>query len=221
MNRGELRAAALDALNRKSLTAVADMWITAATSKINTTLRHRKMLKHKVLPVTGRTFAAPVDFIEAETARLNKDPVGGAIIPGAPVGELTYAPASEIIGMAASVSRAEQSPQFFTTHGLQFELAPWRGVAEYQFDLWYYARLSLAKTDDASNFFMEEYPHVYLNAVMAAGHRFLLEHDTALGYEGLFAGDIQQINEAERNAKTGNGPLIVPPAGRRMGGRFS
>lgn len=222
MTRGELRASVLDALNRKSLSAVADTWITATTTKINVILRHRRMLKHKVLPVTSNVIAAPLDFIEAETARVNKDPIGGPITPGASVGELLYAPPSEIIGMASHVDPSRRSPMYFTTHGMQFELAPWRGDTGggFQFDLWYYAKIELSKTDDATNFFLEEFPHVYLNGVMAYGHRFLLEHDIALGYEGLFAADIDQINSAEKMAKFGNGPLVVTPA-RRMGGRFS
>lgn len=221
MNRGELRTAALDALNRKSLTTVANTWITSATTRINTTLRHRAMLAHKVLPVTGRVFAAPADFIEAETARLNREPGGGEIVTGAPVGELVYAPPSEITGMAANASRASLAPKYFTTHGLQFELAPWRAEREYQMDLWYYRKLSLLNVDSATNFFLTEFPHVYLNAVMAFGHRFLLEHDTALGYEAIFGAEIQAINDAEAAAKHGNGPLIVRPPSRRIGGRFS
>lgn len=218
MTRGELKSAVLDALNRQDLSAVADLWIMSTTTRINTLLRHRAMLKHKILEINSRTFLAPVDFIEAENVRLNRSPSGN-IAQGSAAGALAYAPPAEITGAAAMASTACQLPQFYTMHGLQFELAPWRGPGPYQMDLWYYGKLTLGPTPDATNFFLNDYPHVYLNGVMTFGHRFLLEPDAALGYEALFGAEIQAINDSEAQAKIGSGPLIVPPRGQAIGRR--
>lgn len=219
MTRSDLKTAALDALNRQDLSAVADTWITSTTTRINTLLRHRSMLKHAVLEVTDAVFAAPPDFIEAESVRVNTSPAGGAIAPGTARGVLVYAPPSQITEMSALAQHEGCHPEFYTMHGLQFELAPWRDAGPYQIDLWYYAKLTLPVSDAATNFFLDEYPHVYLNGVMTFGHRFLLEPDAAMGYEALFGAEIQAINDSEGEAKIGQGPLIVPPRGRSIGGR--
>jgi hypothetical protein len=220
MTRAELRVSVLDALNRKDLSAVANVWVTSATTRVNTALRHRQMLKHKILAITSKVFATPADFIIAETVKINRDVSGGFITAGAGLGELLYCPPDELAQMASNAPNAGLLPEFYTTHGLQIELAPWRAAGDYQVDLWYYGKITLAPDDNATNFFLTDYPHVYLNACMAFGHRFLLEHDTALGYEALFGAEMQAINDSEALAKQGNGPLVLRPS-RRMGGRFS
>lgn len=220
MNRGDLKAACLDALNRRDLDGAAELWITGTTRRINTELRHRDMLRHRVLAVTSNVTPAPDDFIEVETLKVNRDGGSGPIVPGQAGGGLLYAPPDRIAQMAAEQSPGIYSPGFYTTHGKQIELAPWRGDTSWQLDLWYYAKIILAPVPTATNWFLEEYPHVYLNGLMTFGHRFLLEPEAALGYEALFGSEITMINDSEKMAKHGNGPLIVAPK-RRLGGRFS
>lgn len=222
MNRGELRTAVLDALNRKDLSAVANTWILSATTRISTVLRHRQMERHKVLAVQANAFPLPLDFIEAKSVRVNVDPGTGPIEPGAPRGALLYAPPDEISDLARqAVYDRLRGPQYFTTHGLQMELAPWANAGTYQIDLWYYAKLAALNADTDTNFFLTDYPHVYLNSCMAFGHRFMLEQDTAVGYEALMLQEIQAINDSEDMARVGRGALIVRPPRRRIGGRFS
>lgn len=227
MTRAELRQAVADGLNRKDLMSspITNGWIASATTRINTMLRHRAMMKHKIIAVQSHIFALPPDFLEAQSVAINRDVSGGIITPGAPRGPLEYAPPAEIRTMAEDSLRRENwcGPRWFTTHGLNMELAPWKndGQQNYQTDLWYYAKIVLPAADDATNFFLTDYPHVYINACMTYGHRFLLEHDTAMGYEQIFAAEIQAINDAEENARIGRGPLIMRPPTRRLGGRHS
>lgn len=214
MNRGELRTAVLDALNRKDLSAVANTWITSATTRINTMLRHRQQMTHFTGVVTAGTFALPANFIEAHSVAVNT--TGGAAR-----GPLQYVPPADLSTMAesAAYNGANCTPAWFTVHGLNMELAPYR-TGTYNLDMWYFAKLAQFVTDTDTNFFLTDYPHVYLNACMAFGHRFMLEMDAAMGYEQLFAAEVLGINDAEENARIGRGPLIVRPT-RRVGGRNS
>lgn len=227
MTRAELRQAVADGLNRKDLIAspITKGWIASATTRINTMLRHRAMMKHKIIAVDKPIFALPGDFLEAQSMSVNRDIPGGTIRPGAARGPLEYAPAAEIRTMASeSLMRDDWcGPRWFTTHGLNMEVAPWKndGERSYQADLWYFAKIVLPDDDDATNFFLTDYPHVYINACMTYGHRFLLEPGMAMGYEQIFAAEIQAINDAEENARIGRGPLIMRPPTRRLGGRHS
>lgn len=225
MTRAELRQAVADGLNRKDLmtSPITNGWIASATTRINTMLRHRAMMKHKIIAVQSHIFALPNDFLEAQSLAINRAVNGGTITPGAARGPLEYAPPAEIRTMAADSLRMDNwcGPRWFTTHGLNMELAPWKDEREYQADLWYYGKIVLGAEDTATNFFLNDYPHVYINACMTYGHRFLLEHDTAMGYEQIFAAEIQAVNDAEENARIGRGPLIVRPPTRRLGGRHS
>lgn len=221
MARQDLRDALRGALVRQDLTdPVLDSWINSTTTRINTVLRHRRMIKHKVMDVTSRTFSTPSDFIEARNVRINSGDDSGSIDPGANRGELLYAPPSEIAEMAAASWVLNCGPRYFTMHGFDMELAPWRASASYQIEMWYYAELSLPPDILGTNFFLDKYPHIYLNGAITFAHRFELEEERALGYEALFLAEIQAINDAEKNAEVGNGPLIVRP-NRRIGGRYS
>lgn len=198
----------------------ANAWVDSATARISRSLRNAEMLRHRVLALTGASFALPDDFLEVREVRLGTNPPGGATL-GTVKGTLIYAPPAELTLMSGMAYPGADLPGYFTIRGTEIEIVPWAVPSgEYQVSLWYFASIPNLTTDAATNTVLEKYQDLYLSATLIYGHRFYLEDDKALLKEGLVAQECQELNDKFREAKYGDGPLVARPP-RKMGGRFS
>lgn len=192
-------------------------WVRSATARLNRDLRIAEMLVHRVLPLTATRFPVPVDFLHVHEITLARNPAG-AIVQGSSLGPLIYAPPDEISAMSALSRRPPNVPGYYTKHGKEIEVAPFTGTAA-QISLWYFGKIKpLAEAAD-TNPILEEFEDLYLSAALIFGHRFYLERDEALVREGLVVQEISRLNDAFREAKYGDGPLVMRPA-PAIGGRY-
>jgi hypothetical protein len=117
---------------------------------------------------------------------------------------------------------AGEAPGYFTTYGRTFQIVPWAvPVGDYQVSLWYFAKIpELGLEDTATNWFLEDFEDLFMNAALIYGHRHYFEDDRALLKEGLVSSEISRLNARYEDAKFGEGPLVMAPS-RKMGGRRS
>lgn len=199
-------------------------WVESATNRIEQDLRVKEMLRHKVLPVTGPNFSAPVDFLHPSELRIAVNPQAGEIRVGPSRGPLLYASPAEIATMSERTDRAAllgHAPGYYTTQGDQFEIVPYAVPAgSYQISLWYFGRLDPLTTAESTNPVLQRYQDLYLNAALIYGHRFYLETQESIVREGLVGAEIDRLNRQFQEAKYGSGPLVMRPA-PKIGGRFS
>lgn len=218
MNKGELKTAVLDTLVRQDLSGkpVVDMWVQAATARLNQELLLNAQVVRATQTVTERLIELPADFISAKSVRVTSSAFG------AEQGNLEYQSPEEIVTMAAQAARGNVCgrPMYYTTIGQRMELAPWRAGATFNVEIWYYKLFPDLVTDDDTNFILAQYPQLYLNLTCAAGHQYLLEAEAAMGREALAMAEMQRLMARKEAEKYGDGPLIVRPS-RRIGGRFS
>jgi hypothetical protein len=196
-------------------------WVASAATRINRELRVKENLRHKVLPLTANKFQMPPDYLHHHDIRLAANPTGGAIDVGFSRGALAYVPPAEFSALSGGAYYPGQRPGVFTTHGSEFEIAPWVVTpGALQISLWYFAKLTPLVNPTDTNDVLENFQDLYLSAALIYGHRFYLEDDKALIKDGLVTQEIRVLNENFTDAKFGDGPLIARPT-RKIGGRYS
>ena len=187
-------------------------WVSSATSRLNEELRLNDQLVRATLPLTSRTVVVPPDFIAVKSLRL------AGLEFGSVAGPMIYAAPEALASMAHAEGYG--GPGYYTTYGRVLEIAPFTADGRKSLDLWYYGSIRDLVDDADTNFVLEKYPDLYLNAVCAFGHRFYLENDFAQAKEGYVALEIARLMERKDAEKYGDGPLIARPT-RKMGGRHS
>jgi hypothetical protein len=195
-------------------------WVASGEARLNRELRIRENLRFAALPVAAGAFVAPLDMLHPYDLRLTAAPAAGAPPLGPSRGSLEYVAPSEFSDLLAAPA-GHSAPGFYTTHGEGFALAPWNASsAGLQAALWYFGRVTPLLNPTDTSAVLENYPDLYLSAVLIYGLRFYLEDDKALLKEGLVAQEIATLNDKFKDAKYGDGPLTARPA-RKIGGRHS
>lgn len=227
MNRAEIKAGALAALNRQDMANRADGWLASALTKINTRLRVNDMLTRVVRDIDAPNFLGPAGFIQAESIELNSGPASGQVA-GATRGPLRYVPADQIASTLErraregfGYDRRDLRPYFYTIRGTNhIEILPWRSAGPFQIEMWYFKRVEVPTSDTGTNWLFTNDPQMVIDAMLIYGHRALFEYQESAGYEVAIDAKINELNEAYLMSKASAGPLVAPSP-RKMGGRRS
>jgi hypothetical protein len=224
MTRADIFAQVLSDINREDKADLLPGWLVSAESRINLALRDERMVKHAILPIEDYVFPLPADFLEHKSIELRQG-VDGPVAPGARLGPLKYIPSDQLDQGKAELPYPGVRPAWFTVRGKQIEIGAWNkpivaGAAGFQIDMWYYAKLAALVVDESSNWFSDDFPHIYQDMIKFFAYRNLQEYDTADKHLAMATTEIGIINDASKKMQQGSGPLIMRPA-RRIGGRYS
>lgn len=219
-NRADFIADICSEINRKSDQARAQAvnWVRRATSRLNQDLRVKEMLSHAVRPISGPRFPVPDGFLKVRSLRVTAG--NGADYYGASKGALAYAPPDTMSEQAARMATA-QYPGFYTNHGREIEMAPWRLSGNYQADLWYYARIPELTTDTSTNVILEANYDLYLDAALVHAFAWTQETDQSMSKAAMVQATIAKLNEMHEMERYGDGALIVPPPASTVRRRYS
>lgn len=226
-SRADLIADIASTINREDVITDGNgaRFVTKATQRLNQQLRLLEMCRHIVRPLDGPKFVVPSDFIAVHILKINADPDPAAnpdFTAGANVEPLIYQPPHEISKYQFPGSVRDTRPKYYTVHGLEFELAPFVAVPnKYQIDLRYYAELKPLIEDTDTNYILEKFPDLYTKAALVYGYRHTMEFEASTAMDNAVNQDIATLVGRKEDQKYGDGPLIVPPAAHRLGGRFS
>lgn len=209
MDRAELFRNVLAEINRKDKGEFLPEWLATTHFRINEALRHEKMVRHSMMPVTERIFPMPPDFIEIKGDISIR---GGSVpqSPGPVLGSLYYMPSDQVhAGLSNPGPYAfPRGPLWFTTRGNMIELGGWNKPGPFLVDLWYYAKLPELKADTDTNWLLTDAPHIYKDGMAALGFRHLKEYDISDRMLATMLGEIQGMNDHTQTRAQGTGPLI-------------
>lgn len=220
-SRADLIQAVADAINREDVieNGIAARWVKKATARLNQELRILEMTRHVVMPISSPKFVVPVDYVAVHAMKLNSAPTAGAVL-GSNVDNLIYQPPFEI-SQHRFPGCNDRRPKYYTVHGREFEFAPFVTGQQFQIDLRYYAELTALSSDTDTNYILEKFPDLYEKAMLVYGFRHTMEFDASDKMAMDVSNEIAMLNTRKENQKYGDGPLIIPPAAHRLGGRHS
>lgn len=211
MDRQELFRQVLSDLNRLDKGDMLPGWLESAEFIIHENLRHERMVKHAVLPVTETVFPVPPNFIDAHgniSIRAGSDPTS----PGPILASLRYMPSDQVDDKEGEPDAWDpRGPLWYTLKGRNIVLAGWNKSGPFLVDMWYYGKLDKLPNDTSSNWLLDEANHIYKDAMLYFGFRHLQEFDTADRHLASAVGFISKMNDNAEKRKAGSGALIARP----------
>ena len=171
-----LKTAVQDWINKSSISAAADDFITLAEAYLNQELRTRDMQVLK----TGTVSANPIDlsteldrWLRIRSLSIN---VGGA--------EAVLNYISQDLRMARYSATTSGIPEFYTTIGNNLYMDPAPNDT-YSYTLLYYQKLEALSDSNTSNWLLANNPNIYLNAALAEAAIYAKDQEAAMGYIAL------------------------------------
>jgi hypothetical protein len=195
-----LKTAVQNWINKSSISASADDFITLAEAYLNQELRTRDM---QVL-ATGTVSANPID-LSTELTRwlrirsLSVNVGGGDVV-------LNYL--SHAGRMARYSDNSSGIPEFYTTIGNNLYLDP-APDSEYSYTLMYYQRLEPLSNSNTSNWLLANHPNIYLNAALSEAAIFAKDQEAAMGYIALRDRYVGMMKSADLRDKSGGTSRMI------------
>ena len=168
MTYAELIAAIAGWSHRTDLTALVPSLLSFANGRINRELRVREMIGRGTLSVTASLTALPADFLAVKSATV------GTV-------RMSYITEDQMLLVASD----QGSPEFFTLVGNQVQVSPVPSAAT-NVVLTYFKKLP-TPSETQSNWLLEDYPDVYLYAVLSELGQYLFDDGLTARAEARYA----------------------------------
>ena len=203
MNYTEVKAAIAGFLNRDDLTAVIPTFIAFCESRMNRTIRTRRMEYRVVATISTQFSNLPDDFMEMRNIQIN----------GQPVTALQYLTPQQADEERAKVKNASGKSRYFSIVANRLELIPPPNDA-IECELVYYRMIpALNDTTVTSNWVSELFPDIYVYGSLVAAATYL--KDDAGTWAQLFDSALAElVVDDQRSQFQGTTPQM---RGNRIG----
>ena len=170
-----LKSSVQDWINKTSISAAADDFVTLAEAYLNTELRTSQQL----VLATGTLSTNPTDLSTELTRFARMRSISISI--GGEDGVLNYI--SQDLRMAQYADKSTGVPVYYTLIGDNLYVDPTMDQA-YAYTMMYYQYLAPLATAD-TNWLLEKYPNIYLYASLVEAAIYAKDQEAAMGYIAL------------------------------------
>ena len=197
-----LKSAVQDWINKTSISAAADDFITLAEAYLNDQLRTQKQL----VLATGTVSANPLDlsteFTRFKRFRSLSINVGG--------GDVVLNYVSQDLRMARFSDKSSGIPEFYTLIGDSLYLDP-APNDDYSYTAMYYQSLE-PLVNDNGNWLYTSHPNIYLNASLAEAAIYAKDNEAAQGYMALRDRYLASLKSADLRDRAGGTSRMLSEA---------
>ena len=183
----ELKTAVADWLNRADLDQQIPDFITLAESTLNDVLRTSYMVASSAVSLSSGRASLPTDALEIVYAQV-------ANTEDEPLEQIT---AQQLVMLRRARTRLEANPKFFAVVGRQMLVTPTPSSGSVDVD--FYQKIPALSGTNATNWLLEEAPHVYLYTALLHATPFLMDDARYQVFNNAVS---QQVMSAVRSSQT-------------------
>ena len=184
----ELKTAIADWLNRADLTDQIPDFISLAESTLNDVMRSSFMSSSDTVAVTSGRATLPTDALELIFAQV-------ADTPAEPLEQITP---QQLLMLRRARTKSAGNPRFFAVVGRDILVTPSPSSA-LSLDMDYYAKIPALGDSVATNWLLEEAPHVYLYTALLHATPFLMDDARYAVFQNAVS---QQVMSAVKSSQT-------------------
>jgi len=191
----ELKASVADWLNRSDLTSAITDFVSLAEAQMERTLRTTQMITRATATIDAEYNAAPGDFLEARTFKMDTNPV-------TPLQFETIDSLDNLLTQYTSSGK----PKFFGVVGSQIRVVPIPD-SSYTGELIYYSKLSKLSNSNTTNWLLTKAPDVYLYGSLLQAAPYLQDDARIQTWASLYKAGIEELQIADERGATSGGVL--------------
>ena len=187
-NYTELKTAVADWLNRADLTDQIPDFISLAESTLNDVMRSSFMSLSGTVPLTNGRATLPSDVLELIFVQVENT-------PAEPIEQTTP---QQLLMLRRARTKAAGNPRFFAIVGRDILVTP-SPVGSLSIELDYYAKIPSLSDAVATNWLLQEAPHVYLYTALLHATPFLMDDARYVVFQNAVS---QQVMSAVKSSQT-------------------
>lgn len=184
----ELKTAIADWLNRADLTDQIPDFISLAESTLNDVMRSSFMSSSDTVSITSGRATLPTDVLELIFAQVENT-------PAEPLEQVTP---QQLLMLRRARTKSAGNPRFFAVVGREILVTPSPSGA-LSLDMDYYAKIPALGDSVATNWLLEEAPHVYLYTALLHATPFLMDDARYAVFQNAVS---QQVTSAVKSSQT-------------------
>jgi hypothetical protein len=196
----ELKTAVQSWINKSSISAQADDFVTLAENHLNLELRVQRMMVLKTGTVSDNPLDLATELTRFARVRSMSINVGGAEVP------LSYISQDLRMGRLNDISSG--IPEYYTLIGDNLYLDPAPNDT-YAYTLLYYQKLEPLSGTVASNWLLADQPNIYLYAALTEAAIFAKDQNAAQGYIALRDRYIGALKSADLRDRAGGSSRMI------------
>ena len=184
----ELKTTIADWLNRADLTDQIPDFISLAESTLNDVMRSSFMSSSDTVSITSGRATLPVSALELIFAQVSNTPTE-------PLEQITP---QQLLMLRRARTKAAGNPRFFAVVGRDILVTP-SPTGALSLDMDYYAKIPALSSSVATNWLLEEAPHVYLYTALLHATPFLMDDARYAVFQNAVS---QQVMSAVKSSQT-------------------
>lgn len=196
-NYTDLRESIQDWTQREDIDQNTDAFIALVEADLNRRLRVRDMLTRDTFSASSQYTALPTDFLEMDRLTITST---------TPDRELRFL-TPQMMSKLQREHAESGEPIYYSVVEDNVELLP-APSQTYTVERLYFAKITGLTGSNLTNWVITNHPDVYLHGCLAHAFGWVFEEDRAQYHKGLYEKAVEEIIMADRNARSGQRPVM-------------
>lgn len=196
-----LKQAVTDRLTKSLSLFNVDLCIQETEARINRTVRHLEMETEAIATLSAATLSWPLDFGGLRFMEVT------SVTPNVLITQVSPGKLAELNSTAVG------TPVFYSMEAEVFRFWPSpTSSASYTLRITYYKKVPSLTELTPTNWFLTDYPDVYISGVCWRACMTLQDWERAQVFKAEFAEGLSEIRDDDKETRWGGGPLVMRPS---------